>query len=150
MSVESDIIPRDQAKSLEEYITSFLSTVPPGMVGALVTFTGIVREDVQENASGKEDKTASIVIECIEDSARKAVRKLARELSNRIGVEKLTIIHFTGNFTVNETMVHVIGCGAHRKAVFNVVAEAVDRYKREIPMWKKEILQSGASRWLHQ
>jgi molybdopterin synthase catalytic subunit len=43
-----------------------------------------------------------------------------------------------GDFDVTEDMVYVSVAGSHRTDVFPVLEEAVERYKKEAPVFKKE------------
>jgi molybdopterin synthase catalytic subunit len=43
-----------------------------------------------------------------------------------------------GDFAVGEDVVYVLVAGSHRKQVFAVLEEAVERYKTEAPIFKKE------------
>ena len=48
------------------------------------------------------------------------------------------IHHLLGEFSVGEDMVYVAVAGSHRTEVFAVLREAVERYKHEAPVFKKE------------
>lgn len=48
------------------------------------------------------------------------------------------IHHLLGEFKVGEDLVYVLVAGEHRQQVFPVLEEAVERYKREAPVFKKE------------
>ena len=46
--------------------------------------------------------------------------------------------HLGGEFEVGEDLVYVSVGGGHRDQVFPVLREAVERYKKEAPFFKKE------------
>jgi len=48
------------------------------------------------------------------------------------------IHHFTGEFDLGEDLVYVLVAGGHRENVFPALKEAVERYKKEAPIFKKE------------
>jgi molybdopterin synthase catalytic subunit len=50
-----------------------------------------------------------------------------------------------GDFQVGEDLVYVSVAGSHRLEVFEVLREAVERYKHEAPIFKKEqiVTQKG-------
>jgi molybdopterin synthase catalytic subunit len=48
------------------------------------------------------------------------------------------IHHLLGEFKVGDDLVYVAVAGSHREEVFNVLREAVERYKSEAPIFKKE------------
>ena len=60
------------------------------------------------------------------------------DLKKLEGVVDVQIHHFTGKFSVGEDLVYVLVAGAHRQNVFGVLQEAVERYKHETPVFKKE------------
>ncbi len=52
----------------------------------------------------------------------------------------MQIHHLLGEFEVGEELVYVLVAGAHRSSLFPVLQEAVERYKTEVPIFKKEHL----------
>jgi len=48
-----------------------------------------------------------------------------------------------GEFDVGEDLVYVVIAGSHRNDVFPVLEEAVERYKKEAPIFKKEQIVTG-------
>ena len=60
------------------------------------------------------------------------------------------IHHFVGEFNISEELVYVVVAGAHGTDVFPTLREAVERYKKEAPIWKKEYLESGKSYWVSE
>ena len=50
----------------------------------------------------------------------------------------MQIHHLLGEFNVGEDLVYVSVAGSHRPEVFEVLREAVERYKHEAPVFKKE------------
>ncbi|MFX0102821.1 MAG: molybdenum cofactor biosynthesis protein MoaE [Candidatus Hodarchaeota archaeon] len=144
--MDSFVISKENALKLSDYLEKFRGSIDNHDGGAILTFTGIVREDSNpENAS---QKTKAIVIECIENMANEALNKIAREVEMRPGILKVTIIHATGQFSLGEPMVHVIVLGKHRKASFQAIQDAIDMYKSQAPLWKKEIYTDGSGKWI--
>ena len=60
----------------------------------------------------------------------------------------MQIHHFVGDFSVGEDLVYVLVAGAHRQNVFPVLEEAVERYKKDAPIFKKEYIidKTGATK----
>jgi molybdopterin synthase catalytic subunit len=58
------------------------------------------------------------------------------------------IHHFVGEFNVGEDLVYVLIAGSHRDDVFPALREAVERYKKEAPIFKKEyvVTKDGAEK----
>ncbi|MBS7633041.1 molybdenum cofactor biosynthesis protein MoaE [Candidatus Bathyarchaeota archaeon] len=101
--------------------------------GAVATFTGVVRGE----ATGKK-KVQKLTLEAYEEKANETLKKICRDLMKKPGIVDVQIHHLLGDFAVGEDVVYVIVAGSHRKQVFAVLEEAVERYKVEAPIFKKE------------
>jgi molybdopterin synthase catalytic subunit len=101
--------------------------------GAIATFVGVVRG---ETVDGK--NVTGMELEAYEEQANKILESICEELKTREGVVEVQIHHFVGEFSVGEDLVYVVVAGAHRQNVFAVLKEAVERYKSETPVFKKE------------
>jgi molybdopterin synthase catalytic subunit len=64
-------------------------------------------------------------------------------LKKKPGIVDVQIHHLVGKFEVGEDLVYVLVAGAHRQQVFPVLEEAVERYKKEAPIFKKELVATG-------
>jgi len=102
-------------------------------VGALAIFVGVVRGETPSGETAKK-----LELEAYEEKANEVLDQICRELRNRTGVIDVQIHHLLGDFSVGEDLVYVLVAGSHRKNVFPVLEEAVERYKREAPIFKKE------------
>ncbi len=114
-------------------------------VGAIASFIGVVRPT---SKTGKPVK--KIYIEAWKDAADVSLNRIARELSEKPGISGVLIYHFEGELTVGEDIVYVIIAGDHRENVFPVLTEAVEKYKHESEIWKKEFFEDGESRWVEE
>lgn len=101
--------------------------------GAIALFIGVVRG---ENPSGED--VEKIEIEAYEEVARDSLIKICEDLKKREGIVDVQIHHFIGEFNVGEDLVYVLVAGSRRENVFPVLVEAVERYKKEAPIFKKE------------
>jgi molybdopterin synthase catalytic subunit len=101
--------------------------------GAIAVFIGVARG---ENLEG--EKVEKLTLEAYEDKANEALEKICEDLSKKPGVVDVQIHHLLGEFNVGEDMVYVSVAGSHRTDVFPVLREAVERYKNEAPVFKKE------------
>jgi molybdopterin synthase catalytic subunit len=101
--------------------------------GAIAMFIGVVRG---ETLDGK--KVEKITMEAYEEKADEVLAKIREDLSGKPGIVDVQIHHLLGDFDVGEDLVYVSVAGAHRKEVFAVLQEAVERYKSEAPVFKKE------------
>jgi molybdopterin synthase catalytic subunit len=106
--------------------------------GAIAVFIGVARG---ENLEG--EKVEKLTLEAYEDKANEALEKICEDLSKKPGVVDVQIHHLLGEFNVGEDMVYVSVAGSHRTDVFPVLREAVERYKNEAPVFKKECVISA-------
>lgn len=101
--------------------------------GALSLFIGVVRGVTLE---GK--KVQKLRLEAYEEKANEVLANICADLSTKPGIVDVQIHHLLGEFDVGEEMVYVLVAGSHRTDVFPVLQEAVERYKNEVPVFKKE------------
>jgi len=104
-------------------------------VGAIAMFLGVVRGETKEGETVKE-----LELEAYKEKADEVLENICRELQAREGIVDVQIHHFTGKFRVGEDIVYVLVAGSHRSQVFPVLEEAVERYKKEAPIFKKETI----------
>ena len=112
--------------------------------GAIATFIGVVRN---ENNEGQ--KVISLKMQAYEEKANEVLNAIAKDLSEKPGIVDVQIHHLLGEFKVGEEVVYVSVAGAHREEVFSVLREAVERYKKEAPVFKKEkiLTENGESEY---
>ncbi|MGB9676342.1 MAG: molybdenum cofactor biosynthesis protein MoaE [Candidatus Bathyarchaeales archaeon] len=102
-------------------------------VGAIALFIGVVRG---ENERG--EKVQKLRLEAYEEKANETLSAICNDLKKKPGIVDVQIHHLLGEFSVGEDLVYVLVAGSHRKEVFAVLEEAVERYKKEAPIFKKE------------
>jgi molybdopterin synthase catalytic subunit len=101
--------------------------------GAIAVFIGVVRG---ENNVGQ--KVMSMTLEAYEEKANEILNTISQELSRKPGIVDVQVHHMLGEFNVGDDVVYVSVSGSHRDEVFAVLREAVERYKKEAPVFKKE------------
>ncbi|MEM3580720.1 MAG: molybdenum cofactor biosynthesis protein MoaE [Candidatus Bathyarchaeia archaeon] len=101
--------------------------------GAIAVFIGVVRGE-----NPREEKVQRLEIEAYDEGADEVLSKICQDLKSRRGIVDVQIHHFLGKFDVGEDLVYVVVAGSHREDVFPVLREAVERYKKEAPIFKKE------------
>ena len=135
--------------SLSDLLQSVKERTDFNKAGAIATFVGVVRGETMEG-----ENVEGLELEAYEEQANKVLGDICEELKKREGVVDVQIHHFIGDFSVGEDLVYVVVAGAHRQNVFGVLQEAVDRYKHETPVFKKEHLldETGAkeSYWVSE
>ena len=88
-------------------------------------------------------------IDAYNDLANKSIKKICEKLEQEKGIINIKIIHLKGDFELSEDLVYVVVASAHRKEGFAVISKAVDMYKKEIAVWKREDFKDGSSEWIH-
>jgi len=102
-------------------------------VGAITMFIGVVRGETAKGEAVKRLK-----LEAYTEKANEVLENICQELKKKKGIVDVQIHHFTGEFELGEDLVYVLVAGGHRTNVFPVLEEAVERYKKEAPIFKKE------------
>lgn len=102
-------------------------------VGAIALFIGVARGETLEG-----EKVQKLTLEAYEEKADEVLEKICDELARKPGIVDVQIHHLLGEFDVGEDLVYVSVAGSHRTEVFPVLREAVERYKSEAPIFKKE------------
>jgi molybdopterin synthase catalytic subunit len=135
--------------TLSELLKSIKERADFRRAGAIATFVGVVRGETLDG-----EKVEGLELQAYEEEANKVLGSICEELKKREGVIDVQIHHFVGEFTVGEDLVYVVVAGAHRENVFGVLREAVERYKSEAPVFKKEHIvdETGAreSYWVSE
>jgi molybdopterin synthase catalytic subunit len=121
--------------ALPELLTNLRNKPNFRKAGAIGVFVGVVRGETRES-----DAVKKLELEAYEEKADEALTKICDDLKNRDGVVDVQIHHLLGEFDVGEDVVYVLVAGAHRHNVFPVLEEAVERYKMEAPIFKKEYI----------
>lgn len=106
--------------------------------GAIALFTGVVRGETLRH-----ERVQKLELEAYEEKASEVLTNICEDLKNREGIVDVQIHHMLGEFSVGEDLVYVLVAGSHRKDVFPVLEEAVERFKKEAPIFKKEYITTG-------
>jgi len=114
--------------------------------GAVAVFIGVVRA-----VTAKRDRVEKLVLEAYEEKADEVLAGICDDLRKTPGIVDVQIHHLLGEFKAGEDLVYVLVAGSHRGNVFPVLERAVERYKKEAPIFKKELVITGKgekkSRW---
>ena len=103
--------------------------------GAVVTFTGIVR-DTREGLQ-------SMRIEHYPGMTEAALSKIAQDAQSRWSLQDTLIIHRFGDLSPGEIIMMVATASKHRADAFEAADFLMDFLKSRAPFWKKEITKSG-------
>ena len=129
--------------SLHDAITKMKKRRNFQKAGAIATFVGVVRGENRES-----EKVEKITLEAYEEKTNEVLKRICEDLRKELGIVDVQIHHLLGEFNVGEDLVYVLVAGAHRQNVFPILEKAVERYKTEAPIFKKEhvITEKGRRR----
>ena len=105
-------------------------------VGAVVTFTGLCRDE-----SGR---LSALELEHYPGMAEAEIGRIAEEACNRWPLTGLTVIHRFGKISPGSNIVLVAAASSHRRAAFEAADYLMDFLKTRAPFWKKEHLKEGS------
>lgn len=105
-------------------------------MGAVVTFTGIVR-DLDET------RMSAMQIEHYPGMTERALAKIAEEASSRWTLGDILIIHRYGRLNPDDRIMMVATSARHRADAFQAAEFLMDFLKSRAPFWKKELTGAG-------
>ena len=105
-------------------------------------FLGTVRD------RSTDGEVTGLTYEAWDELATRRLEELATEMFERWPLRKVALLHRSGELEVGEVSV-VVACSApHRSEAFEACRHGIEQLKRDVPIWKKEHLRSGASSWV--
>jgi molybdopterin synthase catalytic subunit len=110
-----------------------------GAAGALSTFVGTARG----RTAGR--PVRHLEYEAYEPMALAALERIAEEVSESWPGVTLLLHHRTGQVGPGEPSVVIVATAAHRAEACAASRYAIERLKQIAPIWKREVLEDGAS-----
>lgn len=111
-------------------------------IGAHSIFLGQVREDEIE---GK--KVTAIDYTTHEEMANAVFHQIREDAFEKYPLTCMHIYHSLGTVATGEICLFVFTSSPHRKAAIDACNEIVERIKKEVPVWGKEILEDNTHNW---
>lgn len=108
-------------------------------VGAIVTFTGLCRDEA--------GRLAALELEHYPGMAEAEIARIVDEACERWALHGVTVIHRHGTVRPGDNIVLVATASAHRDAAFAAASFLMDYLKTRAPFWKKEH-GPEAGRWV--
>jgi molybdopterin synthase catalytic subunit len=140
--LESGVYQKDKV-DVTKIMSEIQAESSSGGIGAIATFLGVVKK------TGAGDKeVVGIEVDSYVEHASLVIQKICREVRDKYTLEFVHIFHLMGSFTVGELLVFVAVGGKTRGLVFPALQEAVERYKREPALFKKEIYTDSSHKWI--
>lgn len=106
-------------------------------MGAIVTFTGVVRDL-------PEDPLQVMEIEHYPGMTERALTEMAEAAMERFSLGDVLVIHRYGALEPGEMIMMVATAAPHRKDAFAGAEFLMDYLKSRAPFWKREVTAGGA------
>ena len=118
---------------------AFIERVAFPGAGAIVTFSGVVRD----NARGRSVKY--LTYEAYAPMAEQSLRDILAEMRERWAEARGAIGHRIGKLGIGEASLVIAVAAPHRAEAYAASRYAIERIKAILPVWKKEFAGDGAS-----
>jgi molybdopterin synthase catalytic subunit len=135
-------IQHDDFNALE--LVAQLRSHDAGAAGALVTFTGYVRDYTSDTT------TETLYLEHYPGMCEAEIQTLCDTARKRWNVYEPTVVHRVGELRRQEQIVFVAVASAHRGDAFDACQYIIDALKTRAPFWKRETLAGGETFWVKQ
>ena len=109
--------------------------------GAVLLFLGDVRNNFQGRSVEK------ITYYAYRSMAESRIRTIIEELEAEYPGLRLNLVHRIGPIEVGETSVVIAAASPHREAAYESSRMALERLKKEVPIWKREHYADGEHQW---
>ena len=120
-------------------LSSVLDEIGQG-AGAIVTFSGLVRDDTGQ--------MVALELEHYPGMTEKAVTGIASRAAARWNLIDLAVIHRHGRLSVGAPIMAVATAARHRAEAFAAAEYLMDYLKSRAPFWKREIGADGPGAWV--
>lgn len=111
-------------------------------IGAHNFFLGQVRADVIDNKT-----IVAIEYTAYEEMALEKMHEIREAIFEKYPLTCAHVYHSLGTVKAGEICLFVFTSSAHRRAAIDGCNELVERIKKELPVWGKEIFDSEEHQW---
>ena len=115
-----------------------------GKYGATSIFIGTMR-DFNEG-----DDVKGMSLEHYPGMTEKQLEKIVEQAAEKWPVLETLLVHRVGDIFPDDPIVLVAVWTSHRGDAFDASRFIMEALKSRAPFWKKELLQSGAARWVEK
>lgn len=110
--------------------------------GAQILFTGKVRPDIINKKT-----ILSIDFSAYEPMVEEQFKVIVEEIRSEYDLFSIFLYHSLGEVKANELCMAVFVSSAHRNIAFKVSKLLVEKVKSDLPVWGKEIFETGEYQW---
>ena len=125
------------------YPASLIDQVVKPEHGGTATFVGTVRRGPGDGP------VVAIEYSAYEEMAEAEFSRIVNRAAERWPGARVEIRHRLGRVPTGEASVAVAVSAPHRAEAFDACRLVIEELKKNVPIWKREILDDGASRWRH-
>ena len=111
-------------------------------IGAHSIFLGQVRADIIEGKT-----VAAIEYTTYQEMALEKMQTIREDAFSRYELTCMHVYHSLGTVKSGEISLFVFASSAHRKAAIDACEEIVERLKKELPVWGKELFEDESYHW---
>ena len=113
--------------------------------GAVVLFSGTVRDHAVDEAGTMRDDVQYLTYEAYEQQVVPSFTQIEAELRQRWPhTGRVVLLHRTGRLGLGESSVVAVVSAPHRPEAFEAARYAIDALKASAPIWKHEVWADGA------
>jgi len=109
--------------------------------GAVVLFLGTVRDHHRGRA------VRTLAYSAYRPMAHVRLARIVADLERQAPGLHATIVHRLGAVPIGEPSVVIAVASPHREAAYQASRTALERLKREVPIWKRETYADGSATW---
>ena len=110
--------------------------------GAVCTFLGTARRT-------SEGRVVNLLrYDAYPEMAEKVIEEILVEAMRRHPDARVEALHRLGPCPLGEASVAVVAAAPHRDAAFAACRFTIDAIKERAPIWKQEVFDDGAARWV--
>ncbi|MCO5237702.1 MAG: molybdenum cofactor biosynthesis protein MoaE [Chitinophagaceae bacterium] len=111
-------------------------------IGGHSIFLGQVRADEMETG-----KVTAIEYTAYKEMALEKAHEIREEIFAKYPLTCMHIYHSLGVVKTGEICLFVFTSSKHRKTAIDACAEVVEKIKKELPVWGREIIDGGDFKW---
>jgi molybdopterin synthase catalytic subunit len=123
-------------------VAELLAAVAAEGSGGTVIFLGTVRRSAQDG------DVESIEYSAYREMAEPELERIVAEALERWPLTRIALQHRLGVVPTGEASLVIAASAPHRAEAYAASRFVIEETKRRAPIWKKERLASGATRWV--